>query len=66
MDWYFENPHVVMAVLALLSVSAACLITLIYRDDRPARPRDAPSAGPTFIRLSDYRKDARRRDRPAA
>jgi hypothetical protein len=67
MDLRIENPTVVMAALALLSVSAACLITLYYRDERPKR-RPAvqwPPARPTFVRLSDYRQ-TRRRDRPAA
>jgi hypothetical protein len=68
MDLRFENPHVILAVLALLSVSAACLCTLYLRDERRGlrAKRRAVPPGPTFIRLSDYRRDMQRRDRPAA
>jgi hypothetical protein len=68
MDLHFENPHLIMAVLALLSVSAACLCTLYLRDERRGRRAAGGVArvGPPFVRLSDYRARAGRRDRPAA
>ena len=63
MELYFENPQVIMAVLALMSVSAACLFTLYLRDERRGRRADARAYGRGFVRLSDYRKE---QDRPAA
>jgi len=66
MDLYFESPQVFMAMLALLSVSAACLFTLYLRDERRSRRTTVPSPGRAFVRLSEYRREAERRDRPAA
>ena len=66
MDLHFENPQVIMGVLALLSVSLACLFTLYLRDERRGRRADAPADGRGFVRLSDYRRETKRRDRPAA
>ena len=68
MNLHFENPYVIMVILALLSVAAACLFTLYLRNERRGRRTRGGSLqrGPTFIRLSDYRRDARRRNRPAA
>jgi len=67
MDLHFENPQVIMCALALLSVSAACLFTLYYlRDERRSGRTDAAADGRGFIRLSEYRREAKRQDRPAA
>jgi hypothetical protein len=67
MDVNFENPQVIMGVLALLSVSAACLFTLYYlRDERRDGQTKAPADGRGFIRLSEYRREAKRQNRPAA
>jgi len=66
MDLHFENPQIFMAMLALLSVSAACLFTLYLRDERRSRRTGAPSPERSFVRLSEYRREADRRDRPAA
>ena len=64
---HFENPHVIMGVLALLSVSAACLFTLYYlRDERRSRRTDTTADRRGFIRLSEYRREAKHQDRPAA
>ena len=66
MDLHFESPQVFMAALALLSVSAACLFTLYLRDERRGRRTQAPAGGGEFVRLSEYRREAKRQDRPAA
>lgn len=63
MDLYFESPQVFMAALALLSVSAACLFTLYLRDERRSRRAET---GRAFVRLSEYRREADQRNRPAA
>ena len=66
MDLHFENPQVIMGVLALLSVSLACLFTLYLRDERRGRRTDTASDGREFVRLSEYRREMKRRNRPAA
>ena len=66
MDLHFENPQVIMGVLALLSVSLACLFTLYLRDERRGRRTQAPASGGEFVRLSEYRRQAKPQDRPAA
>jgi hypothetical protein len=66
MDLSFENSQVFMAVMALVSVSLACLFTLYLRDERRGRRADSPAAGHGLVRLSDYRREMKQRDRPAA
>ena len=66
MDLHFESPQIFMAMLALLSVSAACLFTLYLRDERRGRRGPAKASGRAFVRLSEYRREADRQDRPAA
>ena len=66
MDLRFESPQIFMAMLALLSVSAACLFTLYLRDERRGRRGHARTSGRAFVRLSEYRREADRQDRPAA
>jgi hypothetical protein len=66
MDLHFESPQIFTAMLALLSVSAACLFTLYLRDERRSRRGRMPEGQRAFVRLSEYRREAERRDRPAA